>query len=79
MIIVVPGIFSLPKNSEGPEKKLLTGCFERTISRPRRRRRNHRRGSQELVKAFAADFEQDTGQEPGYTGEWTVSLFLIVG
>lgn len=35
------GISDLPSNRNGDEKKLLTGCFERIISRPRRRRRAH--------------------------------------
>ena len=30
-------------------------------------------------EALAADLEQDTGQEPGKTGDRSVSLFLIVG
>ena len=35
------GNLAVPRKSEHDEKKLLTGCFERTISRPRRRRRAH--------------------------------------
>jgi hypothetical protein len=30
-------------------------------------------------EALAADFEQETGQEPGQPGDRLISLFLIVG
>ena len=78
-IIAVPGISGFRRNSEAPEKKLLTETFERTISRLRRRRRAHRSGPLDQSKAFAADLEKDAGQEPGSPGECSVSLFLIVG
>jgi hypothetical protein len=78
-IVAVPGISGFRRNSEAPEKKLLTETFERTISRLRRRRRAHRPGPLDQSKAFAADLENDTGQEPGSPGECSVSLFLIVG
>jgi hypothetical protein len=78
-IVAVPGISSFRSHSEASEKKLLTGTFERTISRLRRRRRTHRPGPLDQSKAFAADLENDTGQEPGSPGECSVSLFLIVG
>jgi hypothetical protein len=42
IIIAVPGFQTVPRKSEQDEKKLLTGSFERTISRLRRRRRAHR-------------------------------------
>jgi hypothetical protein len=69
IIIVVPGFSAFREIRKAPEKKLLTGCFERIISRLRRRRRAHRPGPLDQSKAFAADLENDTGQEPGSPGE----------